>query len=89
MIMFSNFLIQNVFLRFNHFLVFLKSYCPNLFFSLTARRDAMMIIFLCHFHFENVYQGKMKRVCIQAKTDCAYQGKCIVPKLQNFAFYKS
>ena len=48
---------------------------------------ALRIIFLCHFHQQNVYQGKIKRVHIQAKTKCAYQGKYIQLKI-TFAFYE-
>ena len=32
--------------------------------------------FLSHFYWENVYQGKMEKLCTQARPECAIKRKC-------------
>ena len=51
-------------------------------------KDALMIIFLCHFHSENVSQGTIERVYIQAKAKCTYLGKYIPHKIAKFCFLR-
>ena len=46
--------------------------------------------FLCHFHWENVYQRKIERVYIQAKIEYVYQGNFITMKItKKNRFYES
>ena len=42
-------------------------------FLTPARQNALKNIFLCHFYWENVYQGKIERRYIKAKIECVYQ----------------
>ena len=51
-----------------------------------VEKDTLVIIFLFHFHWENVYQGKIERVYTQAKLECVYQGQFITQKNE---FYES
>ena len=51
-------------------------------------KNALTIIFLWHFHSENVYKGRIERVYSQAKTKCIYLGKNIPHKIAKFWFLR-
>ena len=64
-------------------------YPPGKIFLLQVEKDTLIIIFLCHFHWENVYQGKIERLYIRANWNAYIRASLLHKKLQKNGFYKS
>ena len=64
-------------------------YPPGKIFLLQVEKDTLIIIFLCHFHQENLYQGKTGKYIYQGKNVRCRSGQIYKNTFSsNFSFYE-